>query len=266
MPHPPKELRHIHALVEIVSALRGPEGCPWDKEQTHQSLTQYAIEETFEMVEALESKDDAKFKDELGDVLFQVVLHAQLAKERGAFDLLDIIENLAEKLIRRHPHVFSDTQVQDTEEVIKNWETIKTKEKEGQKKPRLDVPAGMPALQRAYKIGKRTEKFKFDWSTPNEVFDKVEEEIQEFKEAIAQKNSKAMAHEMGDILFSLAQLSRHLGLEPEQILRQANQRFEKRFETMFQVKSLTDEQFAQLPAEEKEILWKEAKKRCHDME
>src|SRR5690606_26580305 len=154
--------------VEIVSELRGPTGCPWDKEQTHQPLTQYAIEEVHELVEALEipqegATKDAKVKDELGDVLFQVILHAQLAQERGAFTLQDVIENLCQKLVRRHPHVFGDTTVSDSAEVVRNWEEIKKQEKNADEAPyALRVPA-LPALQRAYKIGRRTEKLQFDW-------------------------------------------------------------------------------------------------------
>ena len=261
MPQAPQNLRHIQALVEIVSSLRGPEGCPWDKEQTHQSLTQYAIEETFEMIEALESGDDAKFKDELGDVLFQVVLHAQLAHERKAFDLLDVIENIAEKLIRRHPHVFAGVNVADTNEVIKNWEEIKKNEKSKSSAPHgLEVPAGLPALQRAYKIGARTQKLGFDWKTPEQVKVKVDEELQELNEALATQDMTAIENEFGDVLFSLAQWARHLKLEPEHLLRKANQRFENRFVEMLEIGQVTKDQFTQLEDTEKEALWIQAKK------
>ncbi len=161
----PSNLRQIASLVEIVSALRGPNGCPWDKEQTHESLTQYAIEESHELVEVIETAPgpvrDNKIKDELGDVLFQVILHAQLASERGAFTLEDVIASISEKLVRRHPHVFGGAAVADSAEVIRNWEEIKKKEKAaaGETSPyALNVPP-LPALQQAYKIGKRTEKF-----------------------------------------------------------------------------------------------------------
>jgi tetrapyrrole methylase family protein/MazG family protein len=160
----------VQQLLDIVATLRGPDGCPWDKEQTHLSLTQYAIEECFEMVDAIESLDDSKIKEELGDVLFQVVLHAQLASERGAFDFNDLVMSLSEKMLRRHPHVFADTKVSGTADVKKNWEDIKRAEKKSQNLSQdqniLNVPLGLPALQRAYKIGKRTEKLQFDCDNP----------------------------------------------------------------------------------------------------
>ncbi|MGZ3768083.1 MAG: nucleoside triphosphate pyrophosphohydrolase [Bdellovibrio sp.] len=261
----PDNLRQIESLVEIVKSLRGPDGCPWDKEQTHVSLTQYAIEETFELVEALElpespSKDE-KIKEELGDVLFQVVLHAQLAAERGAFTLDDIIAGISEKLVRRHPHVFGDVKVEDSEEVIRNWEKIKKLEKaaeEDQKAYALNVPP-LPALQRAYKIGKRTEKMQFDWDDAEGVMLKVEEEFDELREAIEEGSDSAIAHELGDVLFSLAQLGRHLEMEPEYILRRANQRFEGRFNKMVEIAESENQDWGALTLEKKETYWQKAK-------
>lgn len=260
MPVPPTNLRQFQSLVEIVSSLRGPDGCPWDKEQTHETLTQYAIEEVFELVEAIESGDDALIKDELGDNLFQVVLHSVLATQRGAFTMEDCIQNISEKLIRRHPHVFSDTKVTGTEEVIANWEAIKKLEKKQLKtSDPLQVPSGLPALQRAFKIGKRTEKFQFDWKQPDEVLEKVHEEFAELQEALDSEKIEAIEHEIGDMLFSLAQLARHLDLEPEQVLRKANRRFEARFAEMFALCEAQKKDFTKLNSEEKESLWKEAK-------
>ncbi len=261
----PSNLRQIESLVEIVAQLRGPNGCPWDKEQTHQSLTQYAIEETHELVEVLESAEsaqkDSKIKEELGDVLFQVILHAQLAQERGAFNFQEVVATISEKLIRRHPHVFSDTKVADTDEVIRNWEVIKKAEKDSSgetQKYALNVPP-LPALQRAYKIGLRTDKFKFDWENAEGAMLKVEEEYAELQEALDDDSHEEIEHELGDLLFSLAQLARHLKMEPEQVLRKANRRFEHRFNKMISISAAEMKDWGTLSLEEKESYWQKAK-------
>ncbi|MEK2690714.1 nucleoside triphosphate pyrophosphohydrolase [Bdellovibrio sp. GT3] len=257
----PADLRNIESLVEIVASLRGPDGCPWDKDQTHESLTQYAVEETFELVEAIETKGlerDQKMKDELGDVLFQVLLHSQLASERGAFTLNDVIENVAEKLVRRHPHVFGDVKVSNSADVVKNWEEIKKQEKGSGPAYSLNVPA-LPALQRAYKIGKRTEKFKFDWENVEGVMMKVEEEFDELREALDNDVESEIEHELGDVLFSLAQLGRHLKMEPEQVLRKGNARFEERFNKMVELATAEGVDWGLLTTEQKESYWLKAK-------
>lgn len=265
MPRPPQDLRQLSSLLQIISDLRGPEGCPWDKEQTHLSLTPYAIEETAELVEALESGDDSKTKDELGDVLFQVVLHCQLAQERGAFDFAGVIENLSAKMIRRHPHVFADVSVNNSSDVIKNWDEIKKAEKKAAglstdpAANTLDVPTGLPALQRAAKIGARTRKLKFDWPNAEGVLEKVREEIQEMEEALDLGQDDELRHEIGDVFFSLAQLARHLGYDPEQIAREANRRFESRFATMMRLCREQGLTWETLSDHEKEQLWVQAK-------
>lgn len=253
--------------MEIVAHLRGPDGCPWDKEQDHKTLAPYAIEETYELVEALEEKNDNKTKDELGDVLFQVALHAQLAKERGAFTIREVLQNLNEKMVRRHPHVFSDTQVSGTEEVWKNWEKIKKAEKKNNKP--IDIPEVLPALQRSYKIGVKTQKMGFDWSKVPEVLDKVKEELQEFEVEYAKKgqteNDSAtesrIEEELGDLLFSVAQLVRHCGFEPEQALRAANRKFIDRFSKMHELCAERGQSFDALSLDEKENLWREVKRK-----
>jgi len=260
----PANLRQIESLVEIVAQLRGPEGCPWDKEQTHQSLTQYAIEEAHELVEVIESsspKKDELMKEELGDVLFQVLLHAQLAEERGAFNFSDVVEVLAKKLIRRHPHVFSDTKVTDSAEVIRNWEEIKKQEKAAAPKEAafsLNVPP-LPALQRAYKIGLRTQKLQFDWENAEGVMLKVEEELDEMREALDEGSVDEIKNELGDVFFSLAQLARHLDLDPEQVLCQANRKFEGRFQKMIELSQKEGKDFSKLNTSEKEDLWQRIK-------
>ncbi|MGE5085347.1 MAG: nucleoside triphosphate pyrophosphohydrolase [Bacillota bacterium] len=260
----PSNLNNIESLVEIVASLRAPDGCPWDKEQTHESLTQYAIEETHELVEAIETPSperDSKIKEELGDVLFQVILHTQLASERGAFTLDDVIQSISEKLIRRHPHVFSDAKVQDSAEVARKWEEIKKQEaahKPIEEQYKLNVPP-LPALQRAYKIGKRTEKLQFDWDNAEGAMLKVEEEYDELREALDEGSDKEIEHELGDVLFSLAQLGRHLKMDPEQVLRKGNQRFESRFNKMIEFATQDNKDWGKLNLEDKEHYWLKAK-------
>ncbi len=265
MPTAPTNLRTFEALVQIVKDIRGPDGCPWDKEQTHQTLTQYAIEETFELVEAIESPleqkpKDINIKEELGDVLFQVILHAQLAADRHAFDIQDVLQGISEKLVRRHPHVFTDQKVANTQEVIDNWEKIKKTEKENSKSSphKIQVPP-LPALQQSHKIGKRTEKLKFDWDDVQGVYNKVQEEYQELEEALDENNIKHIEHELGDCFFSLAQLARHLELEPEQVLRKANHRFLQRFNLMIDLIDQDNLNYDLLTLAEKEDFWSKAK-------
>lgn len=268
MPQPPENLKDIQSLVSIIADLRGPNGCPWDKEQSHKTLAPYAIEETHELVEALESGDDVHMCEELGDVLFQVVLHSQLASERNAFTLTDVIESIASKIVRRHPHVFAAVKVDGTAEVLQNWDEIKRLEKLGkpQKKVAIDVPDSMPALQRAHKIGEKTEKLKFDWTEISEVISQLKSEITELEEAILEPHSperdQHLQHEVGDVLFSAAQVARRLNLEPEGSLREANRRFLKRFEMMLTLGKVTADQFKNLSSSEKEKLWSDAKKEC----
>lgn len=264
MPQPPKTLNEFDSLVQVLRDLRGPGGCPWDQEQTHLTLTPYLIEEVYEAVEALESEIDQDICEELGDVLFQVVLHAQLANERKAFNISDVIEGIVSKIVRRHPHVFSDTKVSTSEEVLKNWEEIKRLEKKDkpQKPQTFSVPAELPALQTAGKIGAKTKKYKFDWNEVTEVLAQLKAEIAELEEAMQDRSADRAAklkHEMGDVLFSAAQVARHLDVEPETSLRAANTRFTGRFEKMLELCGGL-EKFVSLDSSEKELLWKKVKK------
>lgn len=261
MPIPPKNLNEFSALLQLMRDLRGPDGCPWDKEQTHLSLAPYAIEETFEMVEALEKQDDAEFCEELGDVLFQVVLHAQLASERGAFTIDDVVRAIGEKIVRRHPHVFSDVNVTSSEDVIRNWNEIKAKEKAGKIKPLFSIPKGLPALPTSEKIGTKTEKLKFDWTSAREVLAQLKSEIAELEEEMDRSviDNGSLDHEMGDVLFTAAQLARHLKLDAESSLRRTNLRFQKRFNYMLAECGNDIDRFTALSSEEKESLWMRAK-------
>lgn len=260
MVKPPSELRSFASLLEVIKALRGPEGCPWDKEQTHKSLVPYAIEEAYELAEAIEEADEAEMISELGDVLLQVVLHSEIARQEGRFDVFDVIATLNEKMVRRHPHVFSNVEVGSIDDVWANWRKIKDVEKQGkEKKEGFDIPQTLPALTRASKIGNKTKGFRFDWDNAEQVLMKVEEEVAELKEAIKSGREKEKEHELGDILFSVAQVGRHLKIEPEQALRVANQRFEKRFFQMKKLAEASGKNFSNLSSDELEKFWKDVK-------
>ena len=257
-------LADFQTLVEIVARLRGPDGCPWDREQTQKSLTQYVLEEAYELTEAIESNIQSEIKEELGDYLFQVILQAQVAKDEGHFELQDVLKNLSKKLIQRHPHVFkqsgSNIELKTSEEVWKNWHTIKEKESTEKQKPIFNYPKNLPALQASHKIGRKTEGYKFDWENYKQVLEKVYEEIKETEEAIEKNDPKSMKHEIGDLLFSVAQLARHIGIEPETALREANRRFTKRFNQVLTLANLPREEFSELSTAKKEDYWRQVKR------
>ncbi|MCB0378246.1 MAG: nucleoside triphosphate pyrophosphohydrolase [Bdellovibrionales bacterium] len=242
-------------LVKIVARLRGPDGCPWDKEQTHKSLTPYAVEEALELEEAIHNEDWENVKEELGDLLFQSVLHSQIASENDQFNIDDVIKTLNTKMVQRHPHVFADVKVQNSAEVLKNWEEIKSQEKPKKVTSLFDIPATFPALLRSQKIGKRTQRLDFDWSSSDEVLVKLREEFAELEEAYASKDIHKMNEELGDLLFTAAQMARHLDLDAEKSLRQANEKFVGRFTKM--VKS--HKNFENLSRDQKEAAWNKVK-------
>ncbi len=262
MPKAPENLRDFSALLKVVEFLRGPDGCPWDKEQTHQSLTRFAIEEAHELADAIDSGNDMEVREELGDLLLQVILHSEIARQAGRFDIQDVIEILNSKMIRRHPHVFGDVKVRNSNDVIANWTEIKAQEK-GKKKEKMafDMPAGLPALVRSQKIGEKTEKIGFDWDSTAAVWDKVQEEVRELAHELnAQSNVARIEAELGDVFFSVAQLARHLGLDAEQCARKANTRFESRFKHMQDLVTRDGRDWSTLAAAEKESYWSRAKK------
>lgn len=251
-----------------MAKLRGPGGCPWDQEQTHLTLAPYAIEEASELSEAIHDGEDPALIEELGDLLLQVVFHAELGRESKRFTVEDVIESISSKLVRRHPHVFADVKVGSSEDVTRNWEQIKAAEKEKKKREgRMDVPLGLPALQRAQKIGDRTKKEKFDWANARQVFTKLQEEIGELEaelgtgdpKAASDETKAAIRMEVGDVLFSAAQLARHLKLDAEQTLREANQRFETRYLHMRKLVETEQRNWQTLSDAEKESYWEKAK-------
>ena len=257
MPKAPTNLREFEALLKVVEALRGPDGCPWDKEQTHLSLARFAIEEAHELAEAIESGEISAICEELGDVLLQVALNAEIARQEGKFDVSDVIQSINEKMIRRHPHVFANTKVESSAEVLKNWTEIKAKEK-GTDATGFAVPVALPALLRAHKIGEKTKKVSFDWENATQCLDKVHEELAEFEAARSESKDRLEA-ELGDLLFSIAQLARHLDLDAEQALRKTNVGFERRFFRMQELVRSDGKDWSSLSAQDKETYWKRAK-------
>lgn len=216
-------------LTEVMSKLRAPGGCPWDREQTHSSIRRNMIEEVYEFLEAVDNHDCEGMEEELGDILMQVVFHAHMAQDANLFSLQDVIDGVAAKLTRRHPHVFGSRKVSGSDEVIKNWEAIKLEEKKDRTHVLDGISPGLPALMRAYKLHSKASKVGFDWPDTEGVWEKVMEELQELQEAVAGGSQKEMEHELGDLLFILAGYARHIGLEPETALTAANNRFIKRF-------------------------------------
>lgn len=274
MPIPPnaEDLKDFSSLVTIVNTLRGPNGCPWDKEQTHRSLTQFAIEEVYELVCAIEQGHSDEILEELGDCLLQVVLHSEIARQEKEFTLEDVILKINSKMISRHPHVFGDERVSSSQEVLRNWDRLKKQEKMDAEEPHasFDVPLALPSLQRAQKIGQIVSRHQFDWRKVEQVFEVVREEFLELGEALTQSGDQAKSHiehELGDLLFTLSQLARHLNLDAEQSLRQANCRFEKRYFTMLELaRENGPNTWESLSEKAREDLWQKAKKLVSELE
>lgn len=248
-------------LVEIIAKLRSPEGCPWDREQTHMSLKRFLLEETYELFEAIDQQNSPAIKDELGDVLLQVLLHAQIASEKGEFSIEDVIENLSEKLVRRHPHVFAQVSAETPEEVVKNWDAIKKTEKAGADRVSIldGVPAVFPALMRAEKIQKKAAKVGFDWDATPEVIEKVKEELAELEEAVAGGNQAEIEEELGDLLFATVNLARFVKVDPEFALQNATNKFTERFQLLEEYARKQGLDLQNLNLAELNALWDQAK-------
>lgn len=245
--------------TEVIKALRDPKtGCSWDLKQTHQSLLKYLIEESYEFIEATESGNFNDMNDELGDVLLQVLLHAQIASENNHFDLESVAKNLSDKMIRRHPHVFGDVANDiSNEEIIKNWEQIKAEEnKERPKYFFKQKDVNLPALSASYKIGKKSKQVNFDWNDYKEVLAKVDEELQEVKDELTSNiNKDKVKEEIGDLLFSVAQLSRHLDIDPEEALKSANKKFINRFNKIEDLVKSENKEISDYSNAQLEELW-----------
>lgn len=247
-------------LTDIMKILRSPGGCPWDIEQNHQSLRRNIIEEVYEVIEAIDLENSKLLCEELGDLLLQIVFHARMAEEAGSFSMQDVIDGITEKLIRRHPHVFGDITVKDAGEVVLNWDAIKKIEKAAERKSVLDgVPKDLPSLMRAYKLQHKAAKVGFDWADIGPVWDKVTEELNELKEAVLEKDQKHIEEELGDLLFSIVNVSRFLKVDAEIALNRANYKFLTRFlyiEEQVQAKSL---KWENVDINRLNVLWNEAK-------
>lgn len=256
----------LTALLQLMAKLRDPKsGCPWDVKQTFATIAPYTIEEAYEVADAIERGDPLKLRDELGDLLFQVVFHARMAQERGWFDFAQVASSIHEKLVRRHPHVFGGQSVSDEKQLSRNWEEQKARERagSGEESTLADVPRGLPALIRAGKLGKRAGRVGFDWPDAHGVRDKVLEELHEVDAAIessAGGHSAAVVEEMGDLLFALANWSRHLHFDAEEALRGANMKFERRFHAMESIARARGMSLDGLSPQAWEALWQEAKK------
>lgn len=252
-----KELQNFKKLVEIVEILRSPEGCPWDREQDHMTLRENLLEETYESLEAIEAGDPKMLREELGDVLLQVVLHAQIAEESGQFDIEDVAKVISDKLIRRHPHVFSDVKVKDSNEVIENWEAIKKKEKPERKSALSGIASTLPALIMAKELSEKAVKTGFEWTNVESLMDCLQSEIDEFKDAVALQGQDEIEDELGDILFSIVNVARWHKINPETALLRANRKFKARFQKM---EELATKELREYSPDEFEELWQAAKK------
>ena len=255
-----EELGTFQTLVEIVAKLRAPGGCPWDREQTHDSLKRNLLEESYEVIEAIDQGNPAILSEELGDLMVQIAFHADIAQEAGDFQLEDVLRNINSKLVRRHPHVFADGHVEDAREVERNWEQIKAAERQakGEKKSPVEgIPADLPALAYAQLMQDRVGKAGFEWDDISGVLDKLVEEVAELTAAVTQEEKE---HELGDILFTIVNLTRWTGAHAEDVLRQANQRFGRRYLSMESLAVERGHDFNALSLDEKEQIWQEAKR------
>lgn len=247
------KLEAFGRLLDIMDDLRSQ--CPWDMKQTFETLRILTIEETYELSDAIMNQNLDEIKEEIGDVMLHMVFYAKIGSEKGAFDIADALNGICDKLIKRHPHIYGDVQVKDEQEVKRNWEQIKLAE--GKRSVLGGVPNGLPAMVKAYRMQEKTGQYGFQWDNKLKVWDKVEEEIQEFKEAAALQDKIKMEEEFGDVLFSLINYARYEGINPETALEIVNRKFKKRFEY---IESNTQKPLNQMSLEEMDILWEAAKK------
>jgi len=248
-------------LLEIMQRLRDPQkGCPWDVKQDFSTIAPYTIEEAYEVADAIARHDMADLKDELGDLLFQVVFHAQMASEQGSFDFDDVHQAVCDKMLRRHPHVFADLEIRDDKHQKQVWEEYKSEERKQKGEHGLmdGIPVGMAELQRAVKLQKRARKVGFDWPSAEPVLEKIDEEMDELRTAMSAGDRGAMEEELGDLLFSAVNLARQLDIDPASALRRSNAKFERRFRSMEEAAG-GDERLASMNLEEMEALWQRAK-------
>jgi tetrapyrrole methylase family protein/MazG family protein len=250
-------------LVALMARLRGPGGCPWDREQTLETLKTYLIEEAYEVLDALDGGDRDAHMEELGDLLFQVVFQAQVRREEGAFTIDEVIAAIHDKLVRRHPHVFGDARLGTADEVLDQWERLKAEEKRGTRRPSLldHIPARLPALLQALRLTEKAARVGFDWAAEEDLMVKGDEEWRELKRVVSSGPPERVAEELGDLLFVLANLARRQGLDPEEALRQANGKFQRRFRHIEESLARRGQRPEEVSLEEMDALWDEAKAR-----
>ena len=249
--------KNLEELISVIAKLRAPDGCPWDREQTHQTLRPNMLEEAYEAVDAIDENDMAHLKEELGDVLLQVLLHSQIASEHGDFNIEDVAKELKDKLIHRHPHVFGEVKVKNAQEVKKNWDILKAEEKTERKSVMDGISRSQAALMSAQKISKRAVKVGFEWPNEESLYDCFYSEVEEFKQAKKEQNKEHMEEEFGDILFAAVNLARWNKIDAEQALLKANKKFEKRFRKMEELATKPLEEYS---FQEYDNLWKQAKR------
>jgi len=251
----------FQAFVELMAKLRSPDGCPWDRKQTTESLKPFLIEECYEVVDALDEGSPDKIKEELGDLLFQIMFHARIAEEQGQFTIEDVIAANIEKMVRRHPHVFGDAHLSTDREVLANWEEIKKREKgyEERKSVLEGVPKHLPSLLRAHSIQERAARVGFDWNRIDEALPKLDEEIAEFKASLKQKDAAGIEEELGDIFFMLVNISRFLGVNPEEALRKTISKFIHRFRYIEEHAANAGKSLNDMTLDEMEKLWQKSK-------
>lgn len=253
-----EELGEFASLADIVARLRSADGCPWDRKQTHQSLRPHFLEECYEVLEALDEGDEAKLRQELGDLLLHIFLQAQIASEAGEFNLSDVMGDISHKLVHRHPHVFGSAKVESAEEVTHSWESLKQEERGEGESLLATVPTQIPALSYSQEVQQRAARVGFDWKDIDGVLEKLAEEVGELEKA---ENQREKAREFGDVLFALANVARWMGIDLETALREANKKFYRRFSYMEQVCRERGLELGKLSFEEQNALWEEAKQR-----
>lgn len=247
-------------IVDVMARLRGPNGCPWDIAQTHRTLRRFLLEEVYEMLDAIDQGDDAGMREELGDVLYQVVIHSRIGEEEGLFSAQDIVGDITEKMIRRHPHVFSEKSLENKGESVLNWDRLKQGEKRQHHDRMLDgVVKGLPSLLQAYKLQEKAAKVGFDWDKDEDVLAKLDEEWQEFQEALQEQDGDHAEEEAGDVLFVFANVCRHFHIEPECALHRANSKFRRRFSHVEQRVKESGRSWNEFSLDELDSFWKEAK-------
>ena len=246
-------------LIGLMKKLRSKKGCPWDRAQTHRSLLPYLIEEAYEVLDSVEKKDDSKLKEELGDLLLQIIFHAEIAREQKKFDIYEVVDALAAKLVQRHPHVFKKRKMLSREQVLRNWEHIKLATSED-KSVLSGIPKTLPALLKAFRVGEKVGRYGFDWQRKEDIFPKLKEELAEFKQAYSARNRKEIEEELGDIFFTLANLSRHLKINPELALGRTVEKFIRRFNYMEKELSRKKKSLKKTSLKELDSLWERSKK------